>query len=96
MLVLMYRTTISRKPTVLRHHHARHCVTSLNIATVLATDYGLNDGETVVQFPGRENRLYTKASGSASGSPASYCVCSGGGLFPRGNGDWGVKLTTHI
>ena len=74
MLVLMYQTTISHNPRVLRHHRARHCITSMNISTVLATDYGLKGGETVVQFPGRENRLHSKASGSALGL-TSYIVC---------------------
>jgi len=46
----------------------------MNTATVLATDYGINGGETVVQFPERENRLHSKASGSALGL-TSFILC---------------------
>jgi hypothetical protein len=86
MLVLMHQTTISHKSTVLRHHHARHCITSMNIATDLATDYGINGGDIIIQFPGRANILHPKAPGSALGLN-SFLLCvrrGGGGSFLEG------------
>lgn len=68
----------------------------MNIATVLVTDYGLNGEEIMIQFPGRANVLHSKASGSAMGLTSFLLCVFGGGLFCRGNCDWGVKLTTHI
>ena len=46
----------------------------MNMATTLATDYGLNSREIMIQFPGRANILHPKASGSALGL-TSFLLC---------------------
>jgi hypothetical protein len=80
MLVLMYQTAISNKPTILRHHHTRHCITSTNTATVLTTDYELNGREIMVKFPGRANRPLHSGR-IDSGAHQLHIVCVQGGSF---------------